>query len=133
VVKLLVGGLDHPTDLIQDAYGYIDVTVAGHKKNDGKVLRIVPGQQVQIIHDNLERPVGISADGSGNLFYIEEGTGRVWEYMGLLGLQVVSERGVNTKGVPLALASDHDGNAYLLQNYPNRVYKYVLTYHATSM
>ena len=132
VVKLLVGGLDHPTDLIQDAYGYINVTVAGHKKNDGKVLRIVPGQQVQIIHDNLERPV-ISADGSGNLFYIEEGTGRVWEYMGLLGLQVVSERGVNTKGVPLALASDHDGNVYLLQNHPNRVYKFVLSYHATSM
>ena len=133
VVKLLVGGLDHPTDVIQDAYGYIDVTIAGHKKNDGKVIRIAPGQQVQIIHDNLERPIGISADASGNLFYIEEGTGRVWEYMGLLGLQVVSERGVNTKGAPLALASDRDGNIYLLQNHPNRVYKFVLSYHATSM
>ena len=133
VVKLLVGGLDHPTDLIQDAYGYIDVTIAGHKKNDGKVIRIAPGQQIQTIHDNLERPIGISADASGNLFYIEEGTGRVWEYMGLLGLQVVSERGVNTKGVPLALASDREGNVFLLQNHPNRVYQFILSYHATSM
>ena len=133
VVKLLVGGLDHPTDVIQDAYGYIDVTIAGHKKNDGKVLRIIPGQKLKIIHDNLERPVGITADGSGNLFYIEEGTSRVWEYMGPLGLQIVSERGVNTKGVPLALASDHDGNVYLLQDQPNRVYRYFLSYHATSM
>ena len=133
IVKLLVGGLDHPTDCIQDAYGYIDVTLAGHKKSDGKVIRFAPGQQVQIVHDNLERPVGISADANGNLFYIEEGTDRVWEYMGLLGLQIVSERGVTTRGNPLALASDGDGNVYLLQDHPNRVYKFVLSYHATPM
>lgn len=133
VVKLLVGGLDHPTDCIQDAYGYIDVTLAGHKKSDGKVIRFAPGQTVQIVHDNLQRPIGISADANGNLFYIEEGTDRVWEYMGLLGLQIVSERGVTTRGNPLALASDGDGNVYLLQDHPNRVYKFVLSYHASPM
>jgi sugar lactone lactonase YvrE len=129
----LVGGLDHPTDVIQDAFGYINVTVAGHKKNDGKVLRLIPGRKMQTLHENLERPIGISADANGNLFYIEEGTSRVWEYMGSLGLQVVSERGVNTKGIPLALASDRDGNVFVLQNHPNRVYRFELSYHTTSM
>lgn len=132
-VTLLVGGLDHPTDVIQDAFGYINVTVAGHKKNDGKVLRLIPGRKMQTLHENLERPIGISADANGNLFYIEEGTSRVWEYMGSLGLQVVSERGVNTKGIPLALASDRDGNVYVLQNHPNRVYRFELSYHTTLM
>ena len=130
---LLVSGLDNPADVIQDAYGYIDVAISGSKKANGIIEQFKPGGTPNVIARGLKHPNGVAADSNGNIYYIESGTGRIWESMGPLGLQIVSERGVSSKGTPTALASDADGNVYVLQASPNSVYRFILSSHASSI
>ena len=132
VTKILVGGLDHPTDVTRDAYGYIDVSLAGKKRNGGSILRIRPGDTPVILATGLKNPSGISADDLGNVFYVEEGTGRVWEYMNALGAQIVAENSAKT-GHPLVVASSTNGDVFVLQSNPNRILRYILTAHASPM
>jgi len=132
VAKILVGGLDRPTDVTRDAYGYIDVSLAGKKRNGGSILRIRPGDTPVILATGLKNPTGISADDLGNVFYVEEGTGRVWEYMNALGAQIVAENSAKS-GHPLVVASNANGDVFVLQSNPNRILRYILTAHASPM
>jgi hypothetical protein len=127
-----VTGLDHPDDVTFDAYGYIDVALAGHGGTTGGVVRIVSGQAASSIAQGLHAVIGITADRYGNIFYAEDKTDRVWENMGPLGTQLVLD-GLAQGDSPQSLASDPEGNIYVLTKHPNRVVQYRLGYQVNPL
>lgn len=128
----LVSKLDHPDGVTFDAFGNIDVALAGHGGLTGAVVRIQPGQAASSVAQGLNAVIGISADRLGNIFYVESGTNRVWENMGPLGTQVVLS-GTAQSDVPQALASDAEGNLFILMQHPNAVMHYRLVFQSNPM
>jgi len=132
VAKLWVGGLDNPTDLCKDAFGYVNVSLRGTGHKDGSVIRIIAGQKPILIQDGLDRPTGITSDALGNVFFVESGSRRVWEFMNSLGSQIVTEAKEDT-AQPVAIVSDAKGNVFVLEHGPNRVVRYILSAQTASM
>ena len=126
VVHLLVGGLHHPNDLSQDAYGYIDVAYGTPGKTDGGVIRIIPGAKPQIIAQHLHAITGLTTDKNGNVFYIDSGSNQVFEYMGALGTQVAVTP-QTASGSLVSLGSNRRGDVYTLADRPNSVMRYRLS------
>ena len=126
VVRLLVGGLHHPNDLSQDAYGYIDVAYGTPGKNDGGVIRIIPGSKPQIIAQHMPAITGLTTDKNGNVFYIDSGTNQVFEYMGALGTQVAVTP-QTASGTLVSLGSNRRGDVYTMADRPNSVMRYRLS------
>ena len=132
VSKIWVGGLQGPTSISKDAFGFVNVTLKGTGHKDGSVVRIISGQKPMLIQGGLDEPSGITADALGNLFFVESGTHRVWEYMNTLGAQIVSEA-TGDPGRPVAIVADAKGSVFVLTHRPNRVVRYILSSHANSM
>jgi sugar lactone lactonase YvrE len=108
------------------------VTLNGTGHKDGSVVRIISGQQPTLIQGGLDEPSAITADALGNVFFVESGTHRVWEFMNSLGAQIVSEAS-GYSGQPIAIVTDAKGNVFVLEQHPNHVVRYILSAHATSM
>jgi sugar lactone lactonase YvrE len=132
VAKLWVGGLDNPTDLCKDAFGYVNVSLRGTGHKDGSVIRIISGQKPILIQDGLDKPSGITSDALGNIFFVESGSRRVWEFMNSLGSQIVTEAKEDA-GEPVAIVSDARGSVFVLEHRPNRVVRYILSAQTASM
>jgi len=132
VAKTWVGGLQGPTGISKDAFGFVNVTLNGTGHKDGSVVRIISGQQPTLIQGGLDEPSAITADALGNVFFVESGTHRVWEFMNSLGAQIVSEAS-GYSGQPIAIVTDAKGNVFVLEQHPNHVVRYILSAHATSM
>jgi serine/threonine-protein kinase len=132
VSRLWVGGLQNPTDLTKDAFGFVNVTLGGTGHKDGSVIRIISGQKPTVIQSGLDEPTGITSDSLGNTFYVESGAHRVWEYMNALGGQIVAQRSEDA-GTPVGIVSDAKGNVYVMEHSPNRLVRYILTAHAAAM
>ncbi|MEI8148131.1 MAG: NHL repeat-containing protein [Actinomycetes bacterium] len=132
VSTLWVGGLQNPTDITKDAFGFVNVTLGGAGRKDGSVIRIVAGQKPTVIQSGLDHPTGITSDSLGNIFYVESGAHRVWEYMNALGGQIVAQASEDS-ATPIAIVSDAKGNVYVMEHIPNRLVRYILTAHAASM
>jgi sugar lactone lactonase YvrE len=123
VVTTLVSHLDHPDGVAFDAYGYIEIALAGHGGATGGVIRIIPGQAASSIAQGLNAVTSITTDHFGNIFYLEAKTNRLWENMGPLGTQLVSE-GFEGGATPTSIASDPEGNLFVLTQHPNKVLQY---------
>ncbi|MCX6507918.1 MAG: NHL repeat-containing protein [Actinobacteria bacterium] len=132
VSALWVGGLQNPTGVAKDAFGFVNVTLGGTGHKDGSVIRIVSGQQSMVIQSGLDDPAGIASDSLGNIFYVESGAHRVWEYMNALGGQIVAQ-GSEDRGKPIAIVADSKGDVYVLEHSPNHLVRYILTAHSASM
>jgi len=132
VAKLWVGGLENPTDISKDAFGYVNVSLRGTGHKDGSVVRIISGQKPILIQGGLDEPEGITSDALGNVFFVESGTHRVWEYMNSLGAQIVTEA-TGDSAQPIAIVSDAKGSVFVLEHGPNRVVRYILSAHSASM
>jgi hypothetical protein len=126
VVRLLVGGLHHPNDLSQDAYGYIDVAYGTPGKTDGGVIRIILGAKPQIIAQHMPAITGLTTDKNGNVFYIDSGTNQVFEYMGALGTQVAVTP-QTASGTLVSLGANLHGDVYTMADRPNSVMRYGLS------
>jgi sugar lactone lactonase YvrE len=85
-----------------------------------------------LIQDGLDRPTGITSDALGNVFFVESGSRRVWEFMNSLGSQIVTEAKEDT-AQPVAIVSDAKGNVFVLEHGPNRVVRYILSAQTASM
>jgi sugar lactone lactonase YvrE len=118
-VKVLVSGLAYPTSVTQDAYGHIDVTLRGTKPGTGALWQIVLGGKAVILASGLSNPTNASADFDGNVFFIEQGTARIWEDRGLLGAQIVFQ-GSGTSTNPSAIAVSTAGNVTMFPEAPGR-------------
>ena len=132
VAKLWVGGLDNPTDICKDAFGYVNVSLSGTGHKDGSVIRIVSGQKPILIQGGLDKPSGITSDALGNVFFVESGSHRVWEYMNSLGSQIVTEAKEDA-AEPIAIVADARGSVFVLEHGPNRVVRYILSAQSASM
>jgi hypothetical protein len=132
VSKLWVGGLDHPTDVVKDAFGYVNVTLRGTGHKNGSVVRIIEGQTPVVIQSGLNDPTGITADALGNIFYVESGAHRIWEFMNALGSQIVSQAS-DKVGMPIVVVSDFKGDIYVLEHKPNALVHYILKANSTTM
>jgi hypothetical protein len=132
VATTWVGGLKGPTGISKDAFGFVNVTLNGTGHKDGSVVRIISGQQPTLIQGGLDEPSAITADALGNVFFVESGTHRVWEFMNSLGAQIVYEASGGS-AQPIAIVTDAKGSVFALEQHPNRVVRYILSAHATSM
>ena len=132
VAKLWVGGLENPTGISKDAFGFVNVSLGGTGHKDGSVVRIISGQKPTLIQGGLDRPSGITSDALGNVFFVESGTHRVWEYMNSLGAQIVTEA-TGDSATPITIVSDAKGRVFVLEHGPNRVVRYILSAHSVSM
>ena len=102
----------------------------GHK--NGSVVRIIEGQTPVVIQSGLNDPTGITADALGNIFYVESGAHRIWEFMNALGSQIVSQAS-DKVGMPIVVVSDFKGDIYVLEHKPNSLVHYILKANSTTM
>ncbi len=117
--KILYSKLQSPTSIVEDAYDNFDVTLQGTHAHGGAVWRIVSGHGAQVLASGLSSPGSITADGNGDVFFVERGTNRVWEDRGLNGTQIIWQgRGPRTN--PVQISSDLAGNVTVFPATPGR-------------
>ncbi len=119
-VRVMVRNLTNAVSLVQDAYDYLDVTISSTKSGGGEVVRYIPGAKPVVLASGLKNPTSISADGLGDVFFIEHGARRVWEIRGYLGTQIVFE-GTSKATDPVALSADRSGNVIIMPAAPHAV------------
>jgi hypothetical protein len=119
-VNLVLGGLVNPTSVVQDAYGYLDVTLGGTTASNGQLWRIEPGNRAYVLLKGLRHPSDAAADSNGDVFFIERGAQQVWEDRGLLGAQIVW-LGTNATSVPSSILVSHGGDVLVFPESSHRI------------
>lgn len=112
VVKVVLHGLHDPTSLVRDAYGYFDVTLGDVGKDGGELWQIHNDGKAVILLEHLSDPGSLSADGNGDVFFVEYGTHQVWESRGLLGAQIVYTPS-SAATDPSSVAATSNGDVYV--------------------
>lgn len=109
-VRRIAAGLNQPSDIAQDAAGYIYVSqYADGIDAEGSVVKIGPTGDVEVVAKGLTGPTALEVDNRDNLIVTEYQAGRILS-IAPDGMQSELARGIDA---PSALAVDAAGIVYV--------------------